>query len=90
MYFAVIQQFQRTLRALDAMMGKAILHAEAKKFSPDNFCTARLAPDTLSFTRQIQIACDGAKRAAAGLTSKEAPAHGDFSKSPCFLPFMGS
>jgi uncharacterized protein len=77
MYFAVIQQFQRTLSALDAILGKAVLHAEAKKFDPDNFCTARLAPDMLPFTRQIQIACDSAKRAAAGLIGKEAPAHED-------------
>jgi hypothetical protein len=49
MFFAVIQQFQRTLRALDAVLGKAILHAEAKKFSPDNFCSARLAPDMLPY-----------------------------------------
>jgi hypothetical protein len=77
MYFAIIQQFQRTLRALDAILEKATLYAEAKKFSPDNFCTARLAPDMLPFTRQIQIACDSAKRAAAGLLGKEAPAHED-------------
>jgi uncharacterized protein len=77
MYFAIIQQFQRTLRALDAILGKAVAHAEAKKFSPDNFCTARLAPDMLPFTRQIQIACDSAKRAASGLAGKEAPVHED-------------
>jgi hypothetical protein len=77
MYFAVIQQFQRTLRALDAVLGKAVLHAEARKFSPDNFCAARLAPDMLPFTRQIQIACDGAKRAAALLCGREAPVHED-------------
>ncbi len=77
MYFAVIQQFQRTLRALDAILGKAVLHAEMKKFSPDNFCTARLAPDMLPFTRQVQIACDSAKRAAAALSGKEAPVHED-------------
>jgi uncharacterized protein len=77
MYFAVIQQYQRSLRALDAILGKAVLHAEAKKFSPDNFCTARLAPDMLPFTRQVQIACDSAKRSAAGLTGKEAPVHED-------------
>src|SRR5208282_1602202 len=77
MYFAIIQQFQRTLRALDVILGKAVQHAEAKQFDPDNFCTARLAPDMLPFTRQIQIACDSAKRAAAGLTGKEAPVHED-------------
>jgi uncharacterized protein len=77
MYFAIVQQFQRTLRALDAILAKAILHAEAKKFAPDNFCTARLAPDMLPFTRQVQIACDSAKRVAAGLVDKEAPVHED-------------
>jgi len=77
MYFAIIQQFQRTLRALDAILGKAILHAEAKKFDPDNFCTSRLAPDMLPFTRQVQIACDTAKRVAASLIGKESPVHED-------------
>ncbi len=77
MYFAVIQQFQRTLQALDAILGKAVKHAEAKQFNPDNFCTARVAPDMLPFTRQIQIACDSAKRAAASLLGKEPPAHED-------------
>jgi uncharacterized protein len=77
MYFAIVQQFQRTLRALDAILGKAVQHAEMKQFNPDNFCTARLAPDMLPFTRQIQIACDSAKRAAATLAGKEAPAHPD-------------
>ena len=77
MYFAVIEQFQRTLRALDAILGKALAFADTRKFSPDNFCTARLAPDMLPFTRQIQIACDTAKRTAAGLVGKEAPVHED-------------
>jgi hypothetical protein len=77
MYFAIVQQFQRTLRALDAILGKAVLHAETKKFDPDNFCTARLAPDMLPFSRQIQIACDSAKRVAASLAGKEGPVHED-------------
>lgn len=77
MYFPMIKQFQRTLTALDAILGKAVAHAEARKFSPDNFCTSRLAPDMLPFSRQIQIACDSAKRAGALLSGKEAPAHED-------------
>jgi uncharacterized protein len=77
MYFAIVKQYQRTLRALDAVLAKAVAHAEAKKFDPDNFCTARLAPDMLPFTRQVQIACDSAKRAVAGLAGKEAPVHDD-------------
>ncbi len=77
MYFAVIQQFQRTLHALDAILAKAVAYAEARKFNPDNFLTARLAPDMLPFSKQVQIACDTAKRTAASLVGKEAPVHED-------------
>lgn len=77
MYFEVIQQFCRTLRNLDAILEKAIRHAEARKFDPNNFCTARLAPDMLPFSRQVQIACDTAKRVAASLSGREAPVHED-------------
>lgn len=77
MYYAVVQQFIRTLRALDAILGKAVAHAEAKKFDVNNFCTARVAPDMLPFTRQVQIACDAAKRAASSISGKEAPVYAD-------------
>lgn len=77
MYYAVTQQFIRTLRALDAILGKAVAHAEAKKFDVNNFCTARLAPDMLPFTRQVQIACDAAKRAASSISGREAPVYPD-------------
>lgn len=77
MYFAAVQQFLRTLRALDAILVKATLYAEARKFNVDNFLSARVAPDMLPFSRQIQIACDGAKRFASSLTGKEAPVNAD-------------
>jgi hypothetical protein len=77
MYFAVIQQFHRTLDGLDSTLGKAVDFAEARKFNPDNFVTARLAPDMLPFSKQIQIACDTAKRTAASLVGKVAPVHED-------------
>lgn len=77
MYIAVIHQFVRTLRALDAILVKAAQHAEARRFDPNNFCTARLAPDMLPFTRQVQIACDAAKRIAAALSGKDAPVYPD-------------
>ncbi|HWH84556.1 MAG TPA: DUF1993 family protein [Burkholderiaceae bacterium] len=43
-------------------------HAEAKKFDPSVYLAARLAPDMLPFTNQIQMACDGAKFAVARLS----------------------
>jgi hypothetical protein len=73
MYYDVIQQFTKTLRNLDGILEKAIRHAEAKKFDPNNFCTARLAPDMFPLTKQVQIASDVAKAMPAMLTGKEPP-----------------
>ncbi len=77
MYFEIIQQFHKSLGNLDAILAKAEKYAEARKFSPDNFLTARLAPDMLPFTAQIRIACDGAKGAAAAMSGQQAPKHED-------------
>lgn len=77
MYYLVIRQFARTLRNLDAILGKAEQHAQARKFEVNNFMTARLTPDMLPFAAQIRIACDQAKAAAANLSGKEAPRHED-------------
>jgi uncharacterized protein len=73
MYYLAIRQFAHTLKNLDAILGKAVSHAEARKFDVNNFCTVRLFPDMLPFTAQIRIATDMAKAAAASLSGKEAP-----------------
>jgi len=73
MYHLAIRQFAHTLKNLDAILGKAVSHAEAKKFDVNNYCTARVAPDMLPFPVQIRIATDQAKSAAANLSGKEAP-----------------
>ncbi len=73
MYYLAIRQFARSLKNLDTIIGKAVSHAEAKKFDANNFCSARLFPDMLPFTAQIRIATDMAKAAAASLSGKEAP-----------------
>jgi hypothetical protein len=77
MYFQMIQQFQRTLKNLDTILGKAQQHAEARKFDVNNFLTTRLAPDMLTFTRQVQIVSDVAKGTAAALAGKEPPKYAD-------------
>ena len=81
MYPELVSQFVKMLHNLDAMIDKAIAYASAKKFSPDNFCTARLAPDMLPFSRQVGIACDAAKGAVAYLSGKEAPKFEDNEKT---------
>jgi hypothetical protein len=81
MYYLAIRQFARTLKNLDAILDKAQRHAQAKGFDVNNFTTVRLFPDMLPFTKQIQIACDGAKAIAANLAGKEAPKYEDNEKT---------
>lgn len=73
MYYTAIRQFSRTLKNLDTILGKAVSHAEARKFDVNNFVSARLFPDMLPFKTQVGIATDMAKAAAANLSGKEAP-----------------
>jgi uncharacterized protein len=81
MYHLAIRQFVRTLKNLDAILGKAASHAEARKFDVNNFVGLRLAPDMLPFANQIRIATDMAKAAAANLSGKEAPKFDDGEKT---------
>lgn len=73
MHSASVPVFQRTLTAMLAWLDKAQAHAEARKFSPDNYLALRLAPDMLPFTKQIQIACDMVKGCVARLSGQDVP-----------------
>lgn len=73
LYDASIPTFVHSLRALKAILEKAVAHAEARKFDPNIFVSSRLYPDMLPFSRQIQIASDAAKGAAARLSGTEPP-----------------
>jgi hypothetical protein len=73
MYEASIPTFLHTLRSLRAILEKGAAYAEARKFDPVVLAQSRLFPDMLPLTRQIQIASDAAKGAAARLTGTEPP-----------------
>ena len=77
MHQASVPVFQRTLKALSAILDKAQAHAEARKIDPAAFLTARLYPDMFPFTRQVQAACDAAKLGCARLAGVEWPKHED-------------
>ena len=81
MYYLTIRQFARTLKNLDACLGKAEAYATQRGFDVNNLLSARLAPDMLPFVAQIRIACDNAKMAAANLSGKPAPKHEDTEKT---------
>lgn len=65
------------LKSLSANIDKAAAHAKAKGLEPADLTDARLAPDMLPFSRQVQIATDHAKGAAARLSGRENPKYED-------------
>ncbi len=77
LYELTIPQSIKMLKNLNAILGKGALHAETKKFDVQVLLNARLAPDQLPLTKQIQIATDTVKLCASRLTGKDAPVHDD-------------
>jgi uncharacterized protein len=73
MHQASVPAFQRTLRALSAILDKTEAHATAGKIEPATLLSARLFPDMFALTRQVQLTCDFAKNGAARLSGVEAP-----------------
>jgi uncharacterized protein len=63
----------QTLKALSGILDKAAAHATARKIDPSVLLSARLYPDMLAFTRQVQIACDFLVRTSARLSGTELP-----------------
>jgi hypothetical protein len=73
MYQASVPVFVRALENLSAILHKGAAHAEAKKIDPSVLINARLYPDMLPLSRQIQIASDHARGAPARLAGQERP-----------------
>lgn len=77
MYQASVPTFIRMLDNLAAILEKAAVHAEAKKFDPAVLVGDRLYPDMFPLSKQVQIAADAAKGGAARLAQVEPPAFED-------------
>lgn len=77
MYHASVPYFLRMLGNLKAILQKGAAHAAARKFDPAVLFNGRLAPDMLPLVRQVQIASDNAKGAAARLAGVEPPKMAD-------------
>lgn len=81
MHAATAPVFVRMLGNLLQWMDKAQAHAEARRFDPNQWLAQRLAPDMLPFSRQVQIATDGAKGCMARLAGADVPAWPDDEKT---------
>ncbi|ASU37802.1 DUF1993 domain-containing protein [Herbaspirillum sp. meg3] len=76
-YAASVPVFKQALNALKDILKKAEAHATAKSIDADVFLKARLFPDMLNLTRQVQIAADFAKGVPARLANVEVPPYED-------------
>ena len=77
MYQASVPVFIRALTNLSAILKKGEAYAQAKKIDPAVLVNARLYPDMLPLTRQVQIASDTAKGCASRLAGQEPPSYPD-------------
>src|SRR5260370_42105667 len=80
-YDATVPAFLQILGSLTGILNKAEAHCRAKNIQPEVMLGARLYPDMLPFTRQIQLACDFAAKGCARLTQSEVPVTPDTEKS---------
>jgi hypothetical protein len=77
LYDVSIPTYRRALKNLASFLDKAEAHAKENGVALATYAEARLAPDMHPFTRQVQIASDGAKGGAARLAGVAAPAMED-------------
>ncbi|MBU6299468.1 MAG: DUF1993 domain-containing protein [Alphaproteobacteria bacterium] len=77
MYEASVPPMIRTLQNLSKILDKAVAQAKAEDTNLATLIEAKLAPDMFAFPRQIQIATDAAKGAAARLAGVEIPSYPD-------------
>jgi hypothetical protein len=73
MYSMSVETFLPMLGTLSSLLDKGLKYAAEKKFDPGVLVNARLAPDMLPMSRQIQIACDMAKSGSSRLAGQEPP-----------------
>lgn len=76
-YDITVPVFRRGFTVLSAVLEKGVAHASAEGVDPASYVEARLAPDMLPLSGQVQRASDTAKAAAARLTGLAAPSFPD-------------
>ena len=80
-YDATVPAFLQILGSLSGLLTKAEAHCEARKIQPDVLFNARLYPDMLPLSKQVQLACDFAAKGCARLTHSEVPSVPDTEKT---------
>jgi len=81
MYQASVPVFVKMLTNLKGVLQKAAAYAQARKIDEAVLVNARLYPDMLPLSKQIQIASDFARSTAARLGGVEPPSYEDNEKT---------
>ncbi|MBU6457590.1 MAG: DUF1993 domain-containing protein [Bradyrhizobium sp.] len=80
-YDATVPALLQILGSLTGILNKAEAHCSAKKIAPEVMLGARLYPDMLPFSKQVQLVSDFAAKGCARLTHSEVPSMPDTEKS---------
>jgi uncharacterized protein len=80
-YDVSVPAFLQTLGGLQGILAKAEAHCEARKIAPEVLLGARLYPDMLPLSKQIQLASDFAMKGCARLTHSDVPSTPDTEKT---------
>ena len=80
-YEASVPAFLQILGSLSSILTKAEAHCAAKNIQPDVLLGARLYPDMLPLSKQIQLACDFAGKGCARLAHVDVPSTPDTEKT---------
>ena len=76
-YDAVVPAYLQMLNSVTGLLTKAEAHCAAKKIDPAVLLGARLFPDMLPLSRQVQLVSDFAAKGCARLTHSEVPSTPD-------------
>jgi hypothetical protein len=80
-YDASVPAFLQILGSLSGILTKAEAHCTAKNIQPEVLLGARLYPDMLPLSRQIQLACDFSAKGCARLADVDVPSTPDTEKT---------
>jgi hypothetical protein len=80
-YDAVVPAYLQILGSFSNILTKAEAHCKAKNIAPETILTARLYPDMLPFSKQIQLLTDFAMKGCARLTHSDVPSTPDTEKT---------
>jgi hypothetical protein len=80
-YDATVPAFLQILNSLSGLLDKAEAHCAAKNIQPEVLLSARLFPDMLPLSKQIQLASDFAAKGCARVTHSEVPSTPDTEKT---------